>query len=65
MQAELDSREVVFKAVNELWSFLASIALHDIWIQRLRPVDDPTVPELIHLASSRVGFRRSVIRFRG
>ena len=59
------AKDAVFPAVRELWRFAVSTTLHDIWLERLRRINDPSLTEETHIARAKTQFRRAIIRFRG
>ena len=59
------AQAAVFPAARELWRFVVSTTLQDIWLERLRRMEDSSLSQEVHTASAKTIFRRSVRRFRG
>ena len=57
------AKSVVFPADRELWRFAVSTTLHAIWIECLRRIKDPNLPNEAHNAKDRTHFRSSLTRF--
>ena len=57
------AKDVVFPATRELWRFLVSTTLYSIWIERLRRLEDATLPQEVCNARAKTQFRRAVMRF--
>ena len=59
------AQAAVFPNSRELWRFVVSTTLHAIWVERLRRMDDSSLPQEVHTARFHTLFRRAVSRFRG
>ena len=57
------AKDAVFPATRKLWRFLVSTTLYSIWIDRLRFLEDATLPQEVHNARAKIQFRRALTRF--
>ena len=57
------AKDAVFHATRELWRFLISTTLYSIWNERLRGLEDSTLPQEVQNARAKTQFRRAVTRF--
>ena len=63
--AFLKAQAAVFPADRELWRFVVSTALYDIWVDHLRRMEYVSLSQEVHTASSKTIFRLSNRRLRG
>ena len=64
--ADLSSAQAAgFPAARELWCYVVSTTLHAIRVERLRHMEDSSLSQEVHTASTMNIFRRSVRMFLG
>ena len=58
------AKDAVFPATRELWRFLVYTTLYSIWIERLRRLEDWTLPQEVHNTRVKTQYQRAITRFR-
>uniref|UniRef100_M4BWM7 Uncharacterized protein n=1 Tax=Hyaloperonospora arabidopsidis (strain Emoy2) TaxID=559515 RepID=M4BWM7_HYAAE len=64
-ERNLEAREVVFDAYPELWRYIVSSTFHAIWIERLRRIDDSSIPEESHNSIAQAVLHSAISLFAG